>query len=256
MVVPMCADEVGPLLDRFATDVSGVVPLVALWAHGSLALGDFQPGRSDLDLVALVSTAISDTQRQHLQRTHEGLISEVPLADKLHCSYVVRSQLADVSQAHVTWAHGELFDRVVSPVSRRELCQGGRCLLGPAPGAVVPEVTDRVLADYIRADLRDFWYPRTDRPELWLRDIWVDLGLLTLARATVTLQQGRLITKKEALEVLAGLGAPADVLRDIYRRRYETALPSSEQWLVRRGYLARTYLRAQIDYVLALPAGP
>jgi hypothetical protein len=70
----MSADEVGPLLNRFAADVSRVVPLVAVWAHGSLALGDFQPGRSDLDLVALVSTTISDTQRQHLQRTHEGLI--------------------------------------------------------------------------------------------------------------------------------------------------------------------------------------
>src|SRR5271169_6778016 len=98
----MGPDQVRPLLERFTADISRVVPLAALWAHGSLALGDFQPGRSDFDLVALVSTAISDTQRQHLQRTHEGLISEVPLADKLHCSYVVRSQLADVSQAHVT----------------------------------------------------------------------------------------------------------------------------------------------------------
>jgi hypothetical protein len=43
-----------------------------------------------------------------------------------------------------------------------------------------------------------------------------------LARARVTLQDGRLITKREALEVLAGLGAPAAVLRDIYQRRYET----------------------------------
>jgi len=40
-------------------DVGGVLPLVALWAHGSLELGDFRPGRSDLDLVALTGTTLA-----------------------------------------------------------------------------------------------------------------------------------------------------------------------------------------------------
>jgi hypothetical protein len=251
----MRRDEVRPLLDRFSADASRVVPLEALWAHGSLALGDFQPGRSDLDLVALVAATITGPQREELKRVHEALISELPLADTLHCSYVPRSGLADVSRTHVTWAQGELFDRTVSPVSRRELSLGGLCLFGPGPADLIPPVTDQELADYIRADLRDFWYPATARPEPWLRDIWVDLGLLTLARATVTLQQGRLITKKEALEVLAELGAPADVLRDIYRRRYEAAPTASQEWLAERGVLARTYVRAGIERLMELPEG-
>jgi hypothetical protein len=247
------ADDVQPLLDRFTADVGRALPLVALWAHGSLALGDFQPGRSDFDLVALIGAGISGGQRQELQRMHEILLRQVPLADKVHCAYVVRSELADAGQSHVTWAHGQLLERVVSPVSRRELCRGGLCLLGPAPAGVVPEVPDQELADYIRGDLRDFWYPATDLPDPWLENIWVDLGLLTLARARVTLQDGRLITKREALEVLAGLDAPADVLRDIYQRRYETGPQLTEQWRARRGLLARTYVRAGIEEVLALP---
>jgi hypothetical protein len=249
----MSADDVRPLLDRFTADVARVLPLVALWAHGSLALGDFQPGRSDLDLVALIGAGITSGQRQQLQRMHETLLGEVPLADKVHCAYLARSQLADAGQGHVTWAHGRLLDRVVSPVSRRELHQGGLWLFGSAPAAVVPEVTDQELADYILGDLRDFWYPHTDQPDLWLRDIWVDLGLLTLARARTTLQDGRLITNREALEELAGAGAPADVLRDIYQRRYETGPQISQQWRARRGFLARTYVRAGIEQVLALP---
>jgi hypothetical protein len=218
-----------------------------------LALGDFQPGRSDLDLVALVGAAITDARRQDLQRVHETLLRQVPLAGELHCAYLVSSELADAGQSHLTWAHGELMHRVVSPVSRRELCQAGLCLLGPAPATMVPAVTDQDLADYIRGNLRDYWYPATERPELWLRDIWVDLGMCTFARAAVTLQDGRLITKREALEVLASWGAPAHVIRDIYQRRYETAQPVSEQWRARRGFLARTYVRAGIERVLVLP---
>jgi hypothetical protein len=250
IVVGMCVDQVEPLLERFTASVADVVPLVALWAHGSLALGDFQPGRSDLDLVALVAADISDAQREQLRRTHEALISDEELADKLHCSYVVRDQLASTGRCHVTWAMGELFERRVSPVSRRELREGGLCLYGPEPAALVPAITDQELNDYIRADLRDFWYPKTAKPELWLREIWVDLGLLTLARASVTLQDGRLISKREALEVLARLDAPADVVHDIYQRRYAAEQPISEQWRLRRAHLARTFVRAGIARVL------
>jgi hypothetical protein len=246
----MCADEVGPLLERFTAGAADVVPLVALWAHGSLALGDFQPGRSDLDLVALVAADITDAQREQLRRMHEALIGDEELADKLHCSYVVRDQLADAGRCHVTWAMGELFDRPVSPISRRELRQGGLCVHGPEPAALVPAITDQELTDYVRAQLRDYWYPKTAKPELWLREIWVDLGLLTLARASVTLQDGRLISKREALEVLARLDAPADVVHDIYQRRYEAGQPISEQWRSRRAQLARTFVRASIARVL------
>jgi hypothetical protein len=246
----MHADQVKPLLERFATDAAGVVPLVALWAHGSLALGDFQPGRSDLDLVALVRDDISGTQRAQLQRTHEALIRDEELAGKLHCSYVASSRMPDVGRSHVTWAMGELFERPVSPVSRRELREGGLSLYGPAPSTLVPPITDQQLAEYVRGDLRDYWYPKTARPALWLRDIWVDLGMLTLARASVTLRDGRLITKREALEALARLDAPADVVHDIYRRRYETAQPISGQWRFRRAHLARTFVRASIARIL------
>jgi hypothetical protein len=149
-----------------------------------------------------------------------------------------------------SWPHAELFERPVSPVSRRELHQGGRCLLGPAPALVLPAVTDAELADYIRGDLRDYWYPHTRQAELWLRDIWVDLGMLTLARATVTLREGRLITKREALDVLTAMAAPAAVVADIRRRRYGSAQPSSANSLASRGAAAAAFVRHGIDRAL------
>jgi hypothetical protein len=250
------ADEVGPLLDRFAAGAGGVVQLEALWAHGSLALGDFQPGRSDLDLVALISAAPDDAEQQDLRRMHEALHRQEPLAQKLHCSYVVRAELDDPGREHLTWAHAEMFTRVVSPVSRRELHLGGLCLLGPAPDTVLPPVSDQELADYIRGDLRDYWYPKTEQADLWRQDIWVDVGLLTFARATVTLRDGRLITKREALGVLAGLGAPDCLVKDICQRRYENPPPISETWRAGRGQRASTFLRDGIRRVLALPGDP
>jgi hypothetical protein len=245
------ADDVRRVLDRFARDAGQVLPLVALWAHGSLAAGDFVPGRSDLDLVALIAAPVSEAARPNLQHVHESLIRDEPLAAGLHCTYVVSGEQADPSRSHLTWAHAELFERPVSPVSRRELLDGGICLVGPPPATVILAVTDAELADYVRADLRDFYYPRTEMADLWLRDIWVDLGMLTLARADVTLRDGRLITKRQALDVLVGMGAPAEVVADIRNRRYGGATVATDEWLARRGELARTFVRLGIERTIA-----
>lgn len=249
----MGAEQVRPLLGRFVADIGRVVPLVAVWAHGSLALGDYQPGRSDLDLVAVVGERLTGAHQSGLQRVHQALIVDMPLAGSLHCAYPAHAELADPGQVHPTWAHGEMFGRIVSAVTRRELTRGGLSLHGPAPASLVPPVSDQELASYIRGDLQDFWYPHTERHDLWLRDIWVDLGLLTLARASVTLRDGRLISKREALGVLEGMDAPPDVVRDIYRRRYEDGPPLTGKWRARRGHLARTFVRAGIERVLGLP---
>jgi hypothetical protein len=245
-------DDVNLLLSQFAADAGRVLPLVALWAHGSLAYGDYVPGRSDLDLVALVGAPVTSEQRVELQRAHKGLISQEPLAAGLHCSYVVIGEQADPGQPHLTWAHQELFERPVSPVSRRELHQGGLRLLGPAPATAFPAISDAELAAYISGDLRNYWLPQTARPELWIRDIWVDLGMLTLARAQVTLRDGRLITKREALDVLARMGAPADVVGDIRERRYGSAPAAPDDWLEERAELARSYVRLGIRRTLGL----
>ncbi|GAA5079360.1 putative nucleotidyltransferase [Thermocatellispora tengchongensis] len=49
-------ETVAPLLDRFLREAREAVPLTAMWVHGSLALGDYRPGRSDLDLIAVPET--------------------------------------------------------------------------------------------------------------------------------------------------------------------------------------------------------
>ncbi|HKE63217.1 MAG TPA: hypothetical protein VKB59_01040, partial [Micromonosporaceae bacterium] len=118
------------------------------------------------------------------------------------------------------------------------------------PTGLLPLVTDGQLADFVVEDLQSFWRPALDHPERWTRDIWVDLGLLTLARASATLRDGRLITKAEALNVLTELDAPSDVVNDIRKRRYGDPGPASEQWIIRRAELTRAFLRPAIEQIM------
>ncbi|MEV6038300.1 nucleotidyltransferase domain-containing protein [Nonomuraea sp. NPDC052116] len=234
------------LLSDFLRGVEPAVPLVALWAHGSLATDDYQPGRSDLDLIAVIDAPVTMEQWRRIKAVHRAL--DGPLAAHLHCSYLAREELADPSVEHVTWAHERIFRRPVSAVTRRELHEGALELYGPPPAGLLPPVSDEELTDFVRGDLRDYWLVKTRARRRWLRDIWVDLGLLTVARATVTLREGRMISKREALDVLAELGAPENVVADIRARRYGTARPVLSRF--RRGRLSRAFLRSAIRKAL------
>jgi len=78
------------------------------------------------------------------------------------------------------------------------------------------------------------------------------VGLTTFARATATLRDGRLLSKREALELLPELGAPVEVVEDIRERRYDRRpTPTTEEWAARRGELTRNYLGPAIDELVA-----
>ncbi|WP_316777474.1 nucleotidyltransferase domain-containing protein [Streptomyces sasae] len=237
------------LLTRFRHELTALDP-VAVWAHGSLAAGDYQEGRSDLDLIVVLPGRITPAVVWKVATVHARLRA-LPLAAGLHCTYLTPSTAADPDRRHLTWAHAELFRRTVSPVTRRELHAFGRVLDGRPPAGLLPPVSDRVLGDFVVRDQRDFWRPAVDNAPLWTRDIWVDLGLITFARATVTAREGRLISKREALDLLPGLGAPVEVVEDIRSRRYGDPAPPTGEWTVRRARLARDYLGPAIDALTA-----
>ncbi|MGW3633418.1 nucleotidyltransferase [Streptomyces sp. NPDC005122] len=243
----MTDDATARLLDRFLAGLDAFAPL-ALWAHGSLAGGDYQEGRSDLDLIAVLRDPVPLVTVRRLVRLHHRLRDDQPLARRLHCGYLTPATTADAGRSHITWAHDRLLRRPVGPVTRRELHAFGRVLHGPRPEGLLPPVSDRELRAFVVRDQKEFWRPALDKPLLWEQDVWIDAGTLTFARATVTLREGRLTTKREALEELPALGAPAEVVEDVRRRRYGDPAP---RWAARRAELTRNYLGPAIDDLVA-----
>ena len=137
---------------------------------------------------------------------HQRLLADEPRAAKLHCVYVPVPEVVDVSAEHLTWAHGELFRRPLSGIARAELLEFGVTVYGPDPAEVIPPVSRGELDDAVRGELSGYWRGVVAKPHLWLQDVYVDIGLFTLARAEATLTDGRLITKTEAIRGSPGSG--------------------------------------------------
>lgn len=228
-----------PVVASFAHAVRPVAGVLGFYAGGSLASGDFQPGRSDLDLVAVVAAELGDRRREQLRSLHERTRRLDPSAAKLHCVYVPVGDVEDVAAEHLTWAHGELYRRELSGIGRAELLRSGITVLGPDPAELLPPVDAAALRAAARREVRVYWPTAVRKPWLWWDDAIVDLGLLTLARAEATLTEGRLITKREALTRLDRLGVDRELAQEITRRRHGLPVTLSAAQRVRRARTAR-----------------
>jgi hypothetical protein len=100
-------------------------------------------------------------------------------------------------------------------------------------------VGDADLEAAVRGELTGYWTDALRKPHLWLQDVYVDIGLFTLARAEATLHDGRLVTKQEALPRLAGLGVDAGLVAEMTRRRQGETVRLSGRKRLQRARHAR-----------------
>ena len=85
-----------------------------LLVAGSLATGDYVPGVSDLDLVALTGGPVGPARQEILAGLHRELDRGAAQGLDLGCVYVDSGRLADLGVRHPTWTHGSLVQRSLS----------------------------------------------------------------------------------------------------------------------------------------------
>jgi hypothetical protein len=237
--------SVVPVVPRFAAAVRDVAGVTAFYAGGSIGSGDYRPGISDLDLVAVIAAPLTRYRRARLRSLHRAL----GLA-KLHCAYVVAGEVSDISVKHVNWAHEKMFRRTLSGIARGELHQFGVTVYGPPPATLVPPVGHAELVAAARVELRGYWVGALRRAKVWRTDLHVDLGLTTVSRAGETIATGRLITKREAIDRLPSLGVPAALVEQIRRRRAGEQVELGEEEIRERAVLVRGLMRDHIGRLL------
>ncbi len=209
-----------PVVEELAAQLEDLGWVTALLVAGSLATGDYTPGVSDLDLVALVAGPVDPDRAATLVALHRRLDAGTGAGLHLGCVYVDTATVLDVGVRHATWTHGSLVQRILSGITRAELVRHGYAVFGPEPGTVFPAMSDDEVREAARAELTGYWGWAARRPWLWLDPTIADLGLTAMARGRYTLATGALLTKTRAVEQAGAPGWLIDQLRA--RRRGET----------------------------------
>jgi hypothetical protein len=221
-----------------------------LWVAGSLATGDYVPGVSDLDLVALVTGPVDSGREAALVELHRSLDRGDAAGTDLGCVYVDEGRLSEPAATHPTWTHGQLVQRILSGVTRAELGLHGFAVLGRAPLDVLPPVTADDVRAAARAEVCGYWAWASRRPSLWLDPVIAELGLTSMARGRHAVRHGTLLSKSRAIEEAHAPPWLVEQLRA--RRRGEDVVPPR----LRTAYVAWRDARATVRAVRRAGSGP
>jgi hypothetical protein len=235
-----------PVLAQFGGELVALGWITDLLVAGSMATGDYVPGVSDLDLVAVTDGLVDDIRQATLTSLHRRVDDTIGLGLRLGCTYLDGSRLDDVRVKHPTWTHGSLVQRTVSGITRAELVRYGYPVFGRAPQAVFPPMGDDDVRAAARAELVGYWAWAARRPWMWLDPNIADLGLTSMARGRHALRTGDLLTKSRAIEQAA---APAWLIGQLRARRRGETVASPRlrtAWIAwRDAYRTTSIARAQ-----------
>ena len=177
--------------------------LAGLYLYGSLASGGFDPGVSDIDLVAVTSSDIETIDLPALDRMHHHLVGRFPdWSDRVEVVYVARAALMSFRTSGGRLAvisPGEPFhvraDRLSEWLQNWYLVrETGVLLEGPDPATMIPPIT---WAEFAAATV-DYASEIRARTGVESEAGTIAYGILTSCRALRTVLVRNPSSKREA----------------------------------------------------------
>jgi len=182
--------------------------LLGVYLRGSLALGDFIPETSDLDLLAVTERRVSRAEFATLAALHAQLAAPPhPYANRIEIAYLDRAAIRrfEAGLRHPSLGQGEILawseHRENWILERWMVRKHGVTLYGPDPKTLIDPVAPSELRAAVRARLCDWadWAGQPDHPDWLLPRSHKAYVVETMCRALYTLACGDLISKPRAV---------------------------------------------------------
>jgi hypothetical protein len=201
--------DVVALLDALLAGVQAALAgnLVGVYARGSLAMGEFDPATSDLDVLAATERRVSDGEFAALSALHVRLAAEAAWGRRLEMAYLDRAALrrfvpgqrqATLYQGEpLAWAeHGSNW-----VLERWTVRQHGVALCGPHPATLIDPIAPAELRAAVIARLPDWddWANQPHDPDWRLPRRHKAYVVESMCRALYTLATGDLPGKRQAV---------------------------------------------------------
>jgi len=182
--------------------------LEGLYVHGSIALGAFEPGLSDVDFIGVLGRRLTKDEIVGLTRVHRAIEEEYaccPLSG-IYLQWSELGQLEDAIESAPYYHDGILHasgHNDINLVTWWLLQNRGIGLRGPDPGSLAYTVDWSVLLNWVRQNLNSYWVRFTRDPVriAWLfTDYGVQWTVLGVLRQLYTFREHGITSKTAAGE--------------------------------------------------------
>lgn len=198
--------EPGALLARLGDDVRRLLGsrFAGLYLVGSLAMGDFDPGRSDVDFVVVTEGELDQSAVASLAGLHGRLaLDPSRWARRLEGVYLPRAALRapDPAALYPTTHEGRFYlgrEGGDGVIRRHVLRECGEALAGPEPSSLLDPVGPDALRRATRAILDEWWRPMLTEPARLRGREYQSYAVLTMCRMRYTLAHGEVVMKSRA----------------------------------------------------------
>ena len=178
-----------------------------MYLYGSLASGDFDLGRSDIDPLVVTSKELPDNLISDLKVMHRRLYeSGSAWATKMTGAYI---PLDALRKYNPTGPLCPLINRdeflVASPeidwvIHRHILYTSGVVITGPPLQSIIDPVCPEELKDAVLTLLRNNWTSLVHHTDIFLGAGHQPFIVLTMCRALYTLKHGSVVSKRRSAE--------------------------------------------------------
>ncbi|MGO4111283.1 aminoglycoside adenylyltransferase domain-containing protein [Paenibacillus sp. YAF4_2] len=213
MAVPKKAQEV---LDQHIIRLDQKLPNLVEAYHlfGSVSLGAFQEGFSDLDFVAVTSRAITEKEVQVIESIHRDLEQKFPMIS-LDGRYVVREDMENLAYKDCPYYYfnsGKLvgIERLhKNSIDAYQLKQYGIPILGKDPRTYDYTVDWDVLTQNMKRNVEQYWmnwkrkverFPSKNYFGMLYKDWMIEWGVLGVSRIYYSIREQDMISKTGAGE--------------------------------------------------------
>jgi 8-oxo-dGTP pyrophosphatase MutT (NUDIX family) len=205
---PTPSPDINALLQDLHAEAQAILgdQWIGMYLAGSLAAGEFDPLRSDIDFVVVTASELFPAQVQSIASMHAGLLNRHPdWANKLEGTYIPLLRLRRYNPAAACFpsarsggSFGIDKQGIDGIIQRAILREQGVPIDGPIPRSLV----DPVLPDDLRRAsigiLHEWWLPQLQDPHRLLVREYQAYAVLTMCRILYTIAFGEIVPKPRA----------------------------------------------------------
>jgi predicted nucleotidyltransferase len=177
-----------------------------MYLYGSLAGGDFDPGRSDIDFLVVTSKELPLIKVSDLEAMHKSIFENgLKWAQHLEGSYIPVDTVRKYSPTGPAWPMVNKKKFLVAHedaswvINNYILYTSGVVIDGPPLKSVIDAVQPEELKEAVLTVLHA-WAPWQNNASLFHSDEYQSFVVLTMCRALYTLKHGTVVSKPRSAE--------------------------------------------------------